>query len=206
MKKTKKLLAIMLIAAMLFVLAGCAEKAKAEDTVKEFCEAMKAFDLEKISSLVSDRKAFDESEYADMLGDGANEVAFLLDYLKENAAKMEYEIVNAREDGEKGIVSARFQYVDASDVVSNALTDYISKAIGLVFSGASEEELKEGLEDSFKESIKTTDAGEVEAEVEFSLTKTDGKWMIDKAPVETASVMLSNIDKAMDDFANIFGS
>ena len=45
---------------------------------------------------------------------------------------------------------------------------------------------------------------EAEATIEFKCTKKDGKWLIDKVPDELVSVIMGNMDKALEGLSENF--
>ena len=55
MVRIQKAWALVLAAALVLALAGCGAQPKAEDTVRQFCDAMKTLDLETMQSSVSSR-------------------------------------------------------------------------------------------------------------------------------------------------------
>ena len=124
--------------------------------------------------------------------------------MKELAGQIDYEIAAASQDGDKGAVTVHFKHIDASDVVKRAFQDYLMKGIGMAFSGAGEEEMAQLLKDCFAEAIRTTKTGEAEATIEFKCAKKDGKWLIDKVPDELASVIMGNMDKALEGLSENF--
>ena len=204
MARIQKAWALVLAAALVLALAGCGAQPKAEDTVRQFCDAMKTLDLETMQSSVSSRGE-DQTDLEELLtGEDSEEYAFLLDYVKELAGQIDYEITAASQDGDKGTVTVHFKHIDASDVVKRAFQDYLMKGIGMAFSGAGEEEMAQLLKDCFAEAIRTTKTGEAEATIEFKCTKKDGKWLIDEVPDELASVIMGNMDKALEGLSENF--
>ena len=167
---------------------------KPDKAVKQFCEGMKTFDFAKMSEVVSTmdnvKSASEEDE----------EYQVLWNYVKESAGKMTYKIIGSEKDGDKGTVTVQFNYVDAAPLIASTLSEFITKAIGLAFSGADDSMYQSTLEGIFNEKRAAMTESMVDTTATFSCTKTDDGWKIDKVPEEVVSVLLCNMDKAFDKF------
>jgi hypothetical protein len=174
-----------------------------EETIISFCEAMKAFDERAMNSYVAS-----DANQVSVAVEDVDEIAFLYDFIKDNAAKIEYEIIDANEDGDSGKATVRFKYVDTSEVAANAISNYFVEAIGLAFSGSepSDEELQEIMKNAFTAAIESTKTGEGEATAVFEFIKGNDRWLISKAPEEIQTIILGNMDKTFESLDESWGS
>ena len=207
MKKTiRTVLAAALVLAMAFSLCACGDQPLAEDAVRDFCDAMQTMDLKTMDGFLIQSTREDRKGLGDLLeGENAEDYSFLVDYLRESAGEMKYQIVKASQDGDKGTVRVRFEYTDASDVVRRALQDYKDQMLSLAMSGAGKDAMRQAMEDCFAEAVKTTQTGRSAVTVDFPCTKKNGQWLIDKMPEELRSVLMANTDKALDSFSLLPG-
>lgn len=103
--------------------------------------------------------------------------------------KLEWKILNEKEEGETATVEIEIKNKDFKEIMTN----YIQKAWKVAFSGASEEELKNYLMDELRnEEIQTvTKNGTIQ------LQKKDGKWEIANQE-EFTSIVLPGLYEAMN--------
>ncbi|MBR6353924.1 MAG: DUF4878 domain-containing protein [Oscillospiraceae bacterium] len=199
----KKIISIVL--ALVFVLSisacGAAKTPKPEDTVKEFCEAMKSMDWDKMGSLcVGDR--FNSSSFEEF----ETSAPFLADYMKENIPKTEYTINAASVDEDTATVTVNFKYINGYLIVREAAQNTMQNILGMALTGAVNED---DLPDVFNQYMSTAikDAQEnlgnttKETDVQFTLSKEDGKWMISDFDDEFSTILSCNTLSALDDLS-----
>ena len=170
---------------------------KSEDgpdkTVSQFCDAMKAFDLEKMHSMVLE----DGEALLDTSDDMAQ--AFMAS-LKEWAGKLSYNITDTAINGEKADVTVKFKYSDATNLIKNTLAEYMTQAFAMVFDNPSEDELHSLLGKVFQEQKGKIPVGTAETSVVFPCTKTADGWKIDRVSDEALNVLTANMLNVFDEF------
>ena len=176
---------------------GTKRESGPDSTIIQFCDAMKAFDLDKMHSLVlSSDQSWGQLEENDM-------AIVFIDSMKEWSKKMSYSIGNTDVDGDHANVSVNYKYTDATDVVKSTLREYLTQAFGMVLDNPSEEQMTQLLTEIFKDQTTKTPTVTAEASVVYPCSKVNGNWMIDTVPEEAVNVLSNNIIKVFDEFSNI---
>ncbi len=191
----RRVCAILLAVILVLPLSACGAKGPGPDeAVKEFCEAMKAFDLEKLSKGMGKEgenpiEAFNSGEEMDQM---------LLEQMKTWAAEIEYKIGKPEIDKDKAKVPVEFQALDAGPVITEILSEFITQIFSLAMSGGSEEEMEAALKTIMNEKIAGTTLGKVKTNAEFTLEKGEEGWVITKASDEVMQVLTSHVLEAME--------
>lgn len=192
----KKIISLVCAMVLIVSLVGCGPQAKPDTVVTTFCDAMKAYDRETMSSCVAsggeDLTEETETKAEDEL---TNQI---FDYLKICTSKMTYSIQNSKVNEDKGTVTVKFKYVDVSPMVTAALGEYMQQALVMAFSGADEDTMSQLFVSIFDKKKDSMDTGTAESTLDFSCTKTDEGWKIDSVPDGAESILLSNVDKAFE--------
>lgn len=197
----KKLISVILAISLVFSLAACGAKSSPTDVVRKYCDAMKQLDTKTMSACLlngsddSDDSSLDE-EYGDFSG--------LIEYFKECAAQQKYEILDSTTSNDKGTVTVKFTYVDATNVITETFQAYLLTAFGLALSNADEETMQKAFFDAFESKKEIIKTGISEVTVVFNCTKTDSGWLIDDSPEEIADVLSCNASKAFDGLQSAF--
>ena len=183
---TKHIAIILAVFTALFFLSGCSSTPSPTETTDIFLQALKAQDGEKMATLYSGTD-LDLLEAAAESGEESSEestdTGLETVYEEQLLPKMldfDYEISNEQINEDKATVDVKFTTYRIGDAFTAFFGDYISQAFMLAFSDVSDEEL-----DSLDTTIlsgKLADLTEktYEKTVTLSLTKVDGKWMVDK--------------------------
>jgi hypothetical protein len=194
----KKVLCIALTLILAIGIAGCVAKAKPpvqamppeakpEDAVIGYFEAAKQFDLVALNKFVNPENVEDttfstSNEY---------EKAFL-DYLKENAKKVTYEIkgseMKSREIKDSqikddiAIVTVNCKFVDGPKLFDEAIYEYFEKSTADVsnVSEPTEEEPEKEIIKIIMEKQKTDEETFAEKTIKVKCVKIDNKWYIDE--------------------------
>lgn len=166
----KKLLAVILSAALVLSLAACGPKIDPPETVVN--NALTAF---KASDFETAAKYFNEDPKT-AINDAENEedTALADEFTATILGSLEWEIVSSEENGDTAAVKTKIKSVDMSLVIS----DYISQAFAYIFSDLSEEELDSKYSEILLNSIKNHTDDLKETEVDIKLNKADGGWII----------------------------
>ena len=189
----KKLLCVLLVAALALSLASCGGS-KPEDAVKGFLECVKKWDFEGANEYVysgddADLSAFDDEQYA-----------YLTQIYKEQAAKIEYELGEAQIDGDAATVPVSVTYTDGSEFMSTVFQDVIQQA--LVLGDSFEGSFDELMEDAVNANKELLEGKTASSELVFELIKDDGKWKISNADSEAlANIITANMMTALGDLA-----
>ena len=198
----KKICSVLLCLSILIGLCACgAASAGPDSVVREFSEAMKKMDFEGMS------KAVKGNEYDPSVLDSSDEITKqLFDYMKTENAKITYTLDKTEVNGDKGTVDVTYKYSDAAPIVQATMGDYFTKALGLAFGGASEEEMGKLFLTLFTEKAKTVSAAQGESKVTYSCIKTDGSWKIEKIPDEVTNILTCNIANSMSSWGDSLGN
>ncbi len=188
----KKILSMIIAAAMLLMLAACGGTGTPRATVRTLCEGMKDFDYKKIAGIIEEG---DESAFAEIEEDSL--FSALSKYLKEWASAMKYKIGKAEVSGDTATVKVDFTYTDASDIMTLAVVNYVRQGLSLAVGGASEDEMTALLVSCFESAAQTVSPGTAEKSVTLTLVKKDASWKIKDAPDEIADILTSNMISAV---------
>ena len=200
----RKILAVLLAIVLVFSLAACGKGGSnrggkvpgPEDTVSAFCDAVKAFDINAVKSYLKNGSAADDVDLSTMPQE-------FLDLMKGWAKEIKYKVGAPETGGTDSKVHVDFTYVDASPVLKEAMTSYITKALSMALSGeTSEEAMTKLLLQCLKDAQKTAKTGTKDAGVDFYLEQVDGKWLIKDAPQDLLGIMLSNMSEGL---SGLFG-
>lgn len=203
-----KISIITIIISMLIILSGCSSQDKPEKVVGEFSEALKAFDLEKMSSKINPSNA-DDKEVVSNLDEeveGSLEKHFI-DYVKANAKKIKYDIEDSKVDDDKATVSVKFKYVDGGPLFKATFGEYMQQAFALAFTSPemTDEEASEMLLTIMKQKNEEIEETFTEKTIDIKCVKVDDEWYIDDLDDDITDVMTSNmvsIIESMDDSFN----
>lgn len=205
MRKLKKFLILVLIAGLTF---GCGASAKPDDVVKDFFEAAKTFDMEKmVATIVPEnsaaaaytREVFSDEEF----GDYPEE---FLTYLEENAGKITYEITSSEVDGDTATVTVDVSYIDSYPLLEEIFSEYMTQAFTMAFSGQdlSDEDYDKLMSDIFLDKMANGEDTFKDATLEIPCEKVDGKWYIADVSEDMMDVFLSGFIMAAATFESQF--
>ncbi len=208
MKNLRFMIPILVIA---MLLTGCS-LSKPDSVVKKFNDAMKVYDIEtmkecvisggedidEVKDVLSGEESSDSSE--------AETFSVFADFLREQGKKMKYSVTDTNVEGDTGYVTVKYNYVDASPVVTSFIGEYFTQAFALAFSGASDDAMNDLAESIFNEKKDSVACKDAELELTYVCSKKDGEWKIDTIPEEAINVMVCNMNTAFDGFKNEDGS
>lgn len=209
-----KKISVFMMAIMLFVfIVGCGAGSKPEDTVKEFVEGMKKFDVETMVAKVKPEDAEEAGELKNLFADeeGEDELGrSFKDYFKKNLEKITYEIKDVKVDGDKATVTVDFKYIDGSEVFAGTISEYFTQVLGLAFSGeeVTEERVTIMLEEIVKNQLEAVAETTSEKTVNFECVNIDKKWYIDNFNTDTMKeeildILTSNFLSVTKEFADL---
>lgn len=175
MRKIKSLLAIVLMFALMFTLAGCGEIKKAEATVNGMFTAFKNADLDAASKYVN----VDEINAS---GDKTDGISTEL-VMKTIFNKLDYKILSSEKiDDDTVKVKTEITVTDMKPVLGDFFTKAMQYAFSTAFSDPqpTEEETNKKAEEMFIESASKADLATVTNEVDIKVVKNkDGEWKVE---------------------------
>lgn len=178
-------------------LVGCST-ANPESTIATFIEAGKKFDLVKMAETVNPSNASSKEKIADLTKGGKESEnqyqQYFIDYFKENAAKITYEVKSSKIEGEEASVTVDFKYINGASLLKGTIGEVFTKAISIAFSGVemNDEEMEQLFVNAMKNQQQSIKESFVEKTIDIKLVQVDKKWYIDKPSDELLDVFTSN--------------
>lgn len=190
----KKVRILVFIIIMSLSLSACSSQAKPEDTVGEFIEAMKNFDLELMQSKINPNNLDEEEEIFDLNEEDNLFEKDIIEYIESNAKKITYEINESEVDGEKAVVDVDVKYVDGAPLFQATFMQYLEKVFGLAFTQGelTDEENAEIFINAMEEQKEIVEETFSEKSLKFECVKIDDEWYIDDLSDEMLDVATSN--------------
>ena len=196
----KRVLALLLAAALIFGLAACKSGPKPEDTVKKFFDAMKAYDFEAMQACVDGE--FDPKE---MISSEEDDPTGLFEYLKGNAANITDKTGTVEINDKTAKVPLTVEYTDATDVISQTFADYFTALFSMLFSNSSEEEVEKALTDALQKAIAEKETGIATKEMTLDMVLAGEEWKLAEMPKdEIADILTSNMISALENMEDVF--
>lgn len=200
----KKVLVIVLVIAMSAALFGCGS-ASPSDVVDTYLGALKAQDADTVA------KVYSGNSGSDLLSDVADSEEFpdeISSDFTDMILSFDYALANEQINGDTATVDVVFKTYDFGSMFKSVIGDYFTKAIGMAFSGASEDEMEQVLVDLFSGKLAEMKEGEhdFEATATISLSKVDGEWKIDEIDDESDffDCLTGGIISAVTDISDSF--
>jgi hypothetical protein len=206
----RKLIVLLSILIVVF-LAGCST-AKPESTVTAFAEAGKKFDLVKMAETINPSNTNNKEKIQDFTKNGNDPVdqyqKFFIDYFKENAAKITYQIKGTTVAEDKATVTVDFKYVNGAPLLKGTISDVFAKAISMAFTGMeiNDEEMGQMFVTSMKNQQQTIQESFTEKTLDIKLVLVDSKWYIDDLGDELLDVFTSNFISVGNELDKSFNS
>lgn len=191
----KKLGILLMSLLVCFSLSACGSKP--DPTVTNFCDAMKQYDFNTMKKYVVDG---DKNSIEDPFSSSEGMTEQTLNILKECVSKMSYEIESSEVTDKTAKVTVKFNYVDLSPVITDAVSEYMQQAFMMALSGANEETMETLFDNIFNEKYKTSETTMITDSVEFECENTDNGWKISKVPDDVVNILSSNMVKAFEGF------
>lgn len=197
----KKVVLAMVLVAMLISVVGCS-KAKPEEAVSTYFDAFQKQDVETMETVViasSTQEAVENNEAED----DTEYVKYFEDYLKNNAEKMTYKVIDSEVDEDKAIVTVDCRYINGGPLLKATIGEVFQKIIGMAFAGIemSEEETNQMFLSTMKEQSKTIGETYKEITIKIDCVKQDGKWFIAEVSDEMSDILTSgftSVGKELD--------
>jgi len=199
----RKLISLLLILTLVLLTIGCSSQANPETAVKNYLEAVKKFDVETMNSLMAEPE---EDYFKEMLEDEGEMATYFMDYIKDNAKKIEYEIINTKTEDNTAKVDVKAKFINGSPLIIETFGEFFENLMAEAFSGneLSEEETEALMIEIMEEKSKEIETEFVETEFTINLVKKDNNWYLEEVSDELTNVVTSNFFKAFDEINESF--
>ncbi len=200
----KKILAIIITAALCMGLAGCGgSAAKPEDTVTRFCEAMKTFDFDAMDACLAGES--DSGSFLEGLGEMEQ---LLFDRLRTCAKELRYTVGESAVSGDGAVVPVSFEFEDCTNAMTAVMDSYYDRLIEAIWANnedISDEDAMKMFSESISDAWDGAENGTKSLSLDFSLVKTGDKWLIGDLPIELGTVLTANIEEAITGYMEYEG-
>ena len=190
----KRFVCVCMILVALFVITGCAggSRPSAQSVVESAIDAVKAADSEKAANYWGN--GFVESAQSESDAE----------IVKAIFSGVSYKIISSDEQDETAVVKAKISNKDISSILSDTMADAFSEILSSAFSGGemSDAEQTEMMNKLFMEKLNSDDYGDVEQEVDISLSLVDGNWVIDKDQTEVYNALTGGLFSFAGNFSD----
>ena len=131
---------------------------------------------------------FDTENYDDYINSNEKDNPFI-EILKQCQGKLTFSITETSITDTKATVTAKYDYIDLSEPMKDAIKEYFSEAFTKAFSGekVDDDYASEFFNEKFK-AIKEYD--HTESTVTFNLEMVDGNWIISEIPEDRSPELL----------------
>jgi len=199
----RKLISLLLILTLVLLTIGCSSQANPETAVKNYLEAVKKFDVETMNSLMAEPE---EDYFKEMLEDEGEMATYFMDYIKDKAKKIEYEIINTKTEDNTAKVDVKAKFINGSPLIIETFGEFFENLMAEAFSGneLSEEETEALMIEIMEEKSKEIETEFVETEFTINLVKKDNNWYLEEVSDELTNVVTSNFFKAFDEINESF--
>ena len=209
----QKIISLLLIAFMMLGVGCSGSASNPETTVKTFIEAGKAFDFVQMAGMVNPDETAAKAEIGDLMsGDEESPTydemqKYFLDYFRNNATKIQYNIVSSAVEEDKAKVTVDFQYVNGAPLLKGTIAEVFSKLFSLAFTGIelSDEEMGQYFVDALKSQQSQISETMKESTVEINLSNIDNTWYVSEPSSDLYNVFTSNFYSVADEINQIFG-
>ncbi|WP_206460371.1 DUF4878 domain-containing protein [Anaerovorax sp. IOR16] len=173
----KKIITILLAIIMCLSVVSCRNEPSPSDVVNSYMKALKENDTTTISKIYSgDTEA---ASFLDVAGvDTESYSEEFVTTLKEKLLSFEYTLSNEKVDGDTATVDVTIKTYNFGETFKAAVADYFQKALSMIFSDVSDEEMDELMESTVIEHLNNA-TFDYEKTAVIKLTKTDEGWKID---------------------------
>lgn len=182
----KKLLVITLVMAMIAALSACGPKIPTPtETADTFLTAIKAQDGETLATVYADGDLdlLDKAAEADESGETNEDTGLTKVYEEQMMPKMldfDYELSNEQINGDKATVDVKVTTYRIGDAFTAFFSDYLSQALILAFSDASEEDLDALATTILSGKLADLTEKSYEKTATINLSMNDEKWVVDE--------------------------
>jgi uncharacterized lipoprotein YehR (DUF1307 family) len=190
MNKTKKIIAVVLVACLAFAFAGCG-KQKASDAIDQAVKAVKEMDTEKMALYYGETVTSD-------LGDQTLYTSDVVEALTKN---LTYKIISVDTNGDQATAQVEFTNANMSVVFTNFFMQVLADAFSSDLSSMSEEEINARYTNMLIEQLNADDVTLITTTATINLTYDADKkvWVIDSdSMTDMVNAMFGGIYDAGD--------
>jgi len=183
----KKVVLLILVALMTVTLTSCSSTTPPNEVVEAYLELFKAAEFEKLTTMmVTPEGGFDIERLQESVPGN-------LDFM-EMLGKMTYKVGKATVNGDHAEVIAEITSVYLATLMETLIAEYLPLAMQMAMAGATEEEIAAEAQRVLGDKMNLSDVKMVTNDVTFSLTKVQGKWLVE-----------FDEEGALDFFNGVFG-
>lgn len=201
MKKTVAIVAALSLV-LVMGLAGCGDSGPTpSETVDKFLAAVKAEDAETIKTVYEPGEfvltnAIDSEEIDESVLDEEEE---MFKALKAKLLEFDYEVVGEEINEDKATVQVKITTYPFGSAVTEFISEYMTQALALAFSDASEEKMEKLAETLFVEKINGLSEKSYTGTTSLTLNKTDEGWKVAEIPEDSDfyNVLFGNMIESM---------
>lgn len=204
----KKATIIALVVVLVFAVTGCGTKLEPKDAIKSFFDGVITFDSAAVTKALAPAAADNLGSASDYLKATEDPMAKpFVDYLKENATKITYEVTGTKINGDAATVTVKCKYVDGTELFGKIIKELYAKAVASALSGKklSDKELTQMGVDLFKSESGTVQQTFTEKTIDIPCVKVDGTWYVKEVNDQLVDVVSSNLFTAAKKLAVTFG-
>jgi len=201
-----KTVKIILLAIILVSLVSCSSL-KPDATVKTFFEAVQRFDFDEMANtIVPDKQVEVLVEISEIQSQNDEMPKEFYDFLRLNAGKLTYKILDAQVTGDNATVSVSVNYIDAGPIIQATLGEFFVKMLGLSFGGTepTEEMTEEMFMTLLNEQIELQEEKFKEKTVEVNLEKINDVWYVADINDDLLDIVMSGFISALEGINNAF--
>lgn len=215
----KKFNIMLIIMSVMLIVSACSapkkvkttttKKLAADDTVTEFMEATKKYDIETMISKINPENRDNMDEISKLYEQGKKEEnRYLLDYLKGNAEKITYEINDTVVDNGYALVNIDVNYVDGAPLFKAVIAEYMKSALSSAFTGnkLNQEQSIKLIIDSMKKQRELVEEPMISKNMDIKCINIDNKWYITEVTDDLSNVVTSNLLSSVKKLEKTFNS
>ena len=212
MKRTKNILSILLIVALMLSLIGCGKAETPKNAVNNMFAALKEVNIEEAE------KYIDGGKFAPFEEDDAEDGEDELDSMPEplltalfdaTLKKLSYNIISSEvKDDNTAVVKAEITVTDMTPIASDFISQMFSYLLATAFitPQPTDEEKQQAVADIFIRLCNNTELSTVTKQADINLVKTEsGEWKV-KVDASLGNIILGGIQSAFNDVDSPFGS
>ena len=197
----KKIISIIIIICLSISFVGCSSQNNPEDTVENFFNYAKSFNLDSISNVFKDLDN-DTEEMFEEISEGEELPDYLSGYLEDNAKKIDYKIIDSEIEKNEAEVRVDVKYTDAGKIIKESFGEVFRTLLTESSDGEelTDEEIDKLFMEIMQEKINLKEEKIKEKRIKINLVESRGKWYIEEMNDELADIIMSGFIKAMEDF------
>lgn len=194
MKKNNRSIMLIMLLAVAVSCAGCAFGPKPEETVTKFMDSMKKCDWDAMAVCVKD--GVWEGKDEELINE-----SHMSDYFSSTLSKLTYTVGTAKVDKVSATVPVKIKYFDATDLLSEVMGEYLTKAMGMALTGEeiTDEKASQILGELLSKKAQDLPDTFDEVTIDMECVRENGQWFITQVDDDMLNVVTSNFNKVSED-------